>query len=155
MELWELIARESIRDTYARYNQSGDAFRLEELAACFVEDGVLEIRGQAPHEGRASIVRNLGGGRGATSEEIRAAAKAEADTGGGTKRIMRHNVTNLQIQTLTPEEARSVAYFLVVTETGVDHFGRYRDHLVQVDGAWLFKHRFVSVDWYEATGPAW
>jgi hypothetical protein len=155
MELWELFARESIRDTYARYNQSGDAFRLEELAACFVEDGALEVRGQEPYVGREAIVRNLGGGRGATTEEIRAAAKAEASTGGGTKRIMRHNVSNLQIQSLTQQDAHSVAYFLVVTETGVDHYGRYRDHLVEADGTWLFKHRFVSVDWHAATGPAW
>ena len=117
-------------------------------------DGMLEVRGQEPYVGREAIVRGLGGGRGSTTEEIRAAAKAEAESGGGTKRIMRHNVTNLQIQSVTPEEARSVAYFLVVTETGVDHYGRYRDHLVAAEGTYLFKHRFVSVDWYHATGPA-
>ena len=45
MEMWELVAREQIRDTLARYNWSGDAGRLEGLAETFCVDGVLEIRG--------------------------------------------------------------------------------------------------------------
>ena len=32
MELWELAARERIRDGLARYNWSGDSLRLDELA---------------------------------------------------------------------------------------------------------------------------
>ena len=48
METWELVARERIRDTLARYNWSGDAFRLDELAQAFCEDGVMEVRGQEP-----------------------------------------------------------------------------------------------------------
>jgi SnoaL-like domain len=35
MEMWELVAREQIRDTLARYNWSGDAGRLDELADTF------------------------------------------------------------------------------------------------------------------------
>jgi hypothetical protein len=42
MELWELAAREHIRDSLARYNWSGDALRLDELAQSFCEDGELE-----------------------------------------------------------------------------------------------------------------
>jgi hypothetical protein len=30
--MWELVAREHIRDTLARYNWSGDAGRLDDLA---------------------------------------------------------------------------------------------------------------------------
>jgi hypothetical protein len=45
MELWELVARERIRDTLARYNWSGDSLRLDELARSFCEDGELELRG--------------------------------------------------------------------------------------------------------------
>ncbi len=35
MEMWELIARERIRDTLARYNWSGDAGRIEDLTQAF------------------------------------------------------------------------------------------------------------------------
>ena len=41
VEMWELVAREHIRDTLARYNWSGDAGRLDDLADTFCPDGVL------------------------------------------------------------------------------------------------------------------
>ncbi|SOJ55254.1 hypothetical protein MSIMFB_02743 [Mycobacterium simulans] len=51
MEMWELVAREQIRNTLARYNWSGDAGRLDELAETVCADGVLEIRGFEPLTG--------------------------------------------------------------------------------------------------------
>ena len=61
MELWELVARERIRDTLARYNWSGDALRLDEFAQTFCEDGQLELRGRGSVRGRTAIVELLGG----------------------------------------------------------------------------------------------
>lgn len=43
MEMGELVATEPIRDTIARYNWSGDAGRIEDLAQCFCVDGELEV----------------------------------------------------------------------------------------------------------------
>ena len=57
MELWELVARERIRDSLARYNWSGDSLRVEELALAFCEDGELEVRGQEPVRGREGAFR--------------------------------------------------------------------------------------------------
>jgi len=53
MELWELTARERIRDALTRYNWSGDALRLDDLAQSFCEDGELELRGRESVRGRA------------------------------------------------------------------------------------------------------
>jgi hypothetical protein len=64
--MWELVAREHIRDTLARYNWSGDAGRLDDLADIFCVDGVLEIRGFDPLRGRPEIVEFLGGVTGST-----------------------------------------------------------------------------------------
>jgi SnoaL-like domain len=61
MELWELVARERIRDCLARYNWSGDSLRLDELAESFCEDGELQLRGEEPVRGRAAIVAFIGG----------------------------------------------------------------------------------------------
>ena len=61
MELWELAARERIRDTLAGYIWLSDAGRLEKLTLAFCEDGVLQVRGQEPLRGRAAIVGMLGG----------------------------------------------------------------------------------------------
>jgi hypothetical protein len=146
VETWELVAREHIRDTLARYNWAGDAFRLGELAEAFCADGVLEIRGREQLQGRDAIIEFLGGSAASDDEARRAAAKAAADTSGVT-RIVRHNVTNLRFQELTPTRAKVASYFTVVTELGLDHYGRYRDELVPVGDDWLISHRFVSTDW--------
>jgi hypothetical protein len=138
MELWELAARERIRDTLARYNWSGDGLRLDDLAQTFCEDGELELRGNEPVRGRAAIVALLGG---VVSEPSTAAAAT------GVKRIVRHNVTNIRFTDVTPQEARVACYFTVLTEIGLDHYGRYRDLFVPVGDDWLIRHRFVSTDW--------
>jgi hypothetical protein len=138
MELWELATRERIRDTLARYNWSGDALRLDELAQTFCEDGELELRGSGPVRGRAAIVDLLSG--------VVATPNATAQRS-DVKRIVRHNVTNIDFTDVSPAEARVRCYFTVLTEIGVDHYGRYRDVFVPVDGQWLIRHRFVSTDW--------
>ncbi|MCV7402208.1 nuclear transport factor 2 family protein [Mycobacterium fragae] len=135
MELWELVAREQIRDTLARYNWSGDAGRLDELAETFCADGVLEIRASTPLRGRSEIVEFLGGVAG----NIAVAADI--------KPIVRHNLANVLFTNVTPEQAQVSSYFTVITHIGLDHFGRYRDTLVPDGNTWLIKHRKVSTDW--------
>jgi len=147
MELWELTARERIRDSLARYNWSGDAFRLDELALAFSEDGVLEIRGQEPLRGRDAIVEFLGGGAVAGDDEARRAALSDAASASGVKRIVRHNLTNVRFLELSSDHALVASYFTVVTEIGLDHYGRCRDTFVPAGDEWLIKHRYVSVDW--------
>ena len=135
------MARERIRETLARYNWSGDALRLDELAQTFCQDGELELRGSAPVRGRAAIAGLLGGvvsAPNATAQESR------------VKRIVRHNVTNIHFTDVTSQEAHVACYFTVFTEIGLDHYGRYRDVFVPVGDDWLIRHRFVSTDWSAA-----
>jgi hypothetical protein len=146
MELWELVARERIRDSLALYNWSGDAFRLSDMASAFCAEGTLEIRGREPLEGREAIIRFLGGGDAADDDARRAALVSKAESA-STRRIVRHNVTNIRFLDVTPERAQVSCYFTVLTEIGLDHYGRYRDTLVPEGDAWLIKHRFVSTDW--------
>lgn len=134
MELWELVARERIRDTLARYTWSGDAGKLDDLAAAFAPDGTLEIRGEEPLRGRDAIVARLGGVGGGPSAP-------------GVKRIVRHNLANIRFTTVTPDRIAVSSYFTVVTEIGLDHYGRYRDEFVPERDQWLIAHRFVSTDW--------
>jgi hypothetical protein len=135
VEIWELVVRERIRDTLARYNWSGDAGRLDDLADTFCADGVLEIRGFEPVRGRSEIVAFLGGVTG----NIAVSA--------GVKPIVRHNVANVLFNEVTRDEAQVSCYFTVVTHIGLDHFGRYRDTLVPDGDTWRIKHRKVSTDW--------
>lgn len=115
--------------------------RLDDLGAAFCDDGILEVRGSAPVQGRTSIVDFLGGA---------VAAPNATASQSNVKRIVRHNVANIRFSELTPEQAHVVCYFTVFTEIGLDHYGRYRDVFVPVgstDGPWLIRHRFVSTDW--------
>ncbi|KLO35197.1 hypothetical protein ABW17_24340 [Mycobacterium nebraskense] len=133
MEIWELVARERIRDTLARYNWAGDGGDVTGLAETFCPDGVLEIRGAEPLRGRSAIASFLGG--------VNVARPA------GVKPVVRHNLTNVLFTGLTRDTAQVSSYFTVVTHVGLDHFGRYRDTLVPDGDTWLIKHRKVSTDW--------
>ena len=138
MEIWELVAREQIRDTLARYNWSGDAGRLDGLTETFCTNGVLEIRGFEPLRGRSEIQQFLGGVTAKTASNV------------ATKPIVRHILTNVLFTDLSPDQAHVSSYFTVVTHIWLDHFGRYRDTLVPDGDTWLIQHRKVSTDWAAA-----
>ena len=135
VDIWELVVRERIRDTLARYNWSGDAGRLDDLADTFCADGVLEIRGFEPLRGRSAIVAFLGG-----------VTRNVADTV-DVKPIVRHNVANVFFDEVTRDHAQVSCYFTVVTHIGLDHVGRYRDTFTPDGGIWRIRHRKVSTDW--------
>lgn len=139
MEMWELVARERIRDTLARYNWSGDAGRLDGLAEAFCTDGVLEIRGFEPLRGRSAIVKFLSG---VTGNVVKSVPEK-----GPVRPLVRHNVANVLFTELAPDHAQVASYFSVITNIGLDHCGRYRDTLVPDGRTWVIKHRKVSTDW--------
>src|SRR5271168_5148351 len=135
VEIWELVVRERIRDTLARYNWSGDAGRLDDLADTFCADGVLEIRGFEPLRGRSEIVAFLGG------------VTRNVAVSGVVKPIVRHNVANVFFDEVTRDHVQVSSYFTVVTQIGLDHVGRYRDTFTPDGGIWRIRHRKVSTDW--------
>ncbi|ONH31408.1 nuclear transport factor 2 family protein [Pseudofrankia asymbiotica] len=183
MELWELAAREQVRDTVATYSHSGDRLRLEDLAACFTADGVLETKGGWTAHGRAEIIARLSGvqaltaattvpGReaspgsasglgaedgGPAGNGAASAGNGAASAGGGGpaagKAFIRHFVTNLRFDSVTPDRITTSAYFAVLTVAGLDHWGRYRDILVPAEGRWLFAHRLVRTDAHAPGSP--
>jgi len=138
MNLEALIAREQVRDALARYTRAGDTGHIDALAACFAEDGILEVEGQPPLRGRAEIKAYFA----SVARDLRSAA---------SRPLLRHHVANPYIELAGPQRARSRAYFLVVTEIGVDHWGCYRDELARFGAHWLFTRRRVSV---EGAAPA-
>ncbi|OZG28817.1 SnoaL-like protein [Williamsia limnetica] len=139
MNVEHLIARELVRDRYARYNRAGDKGRLDELAACFTEDGSLEARNSFATTGRQNIIDTLT----SVSAELVAHATAQAAT---TRPIVRHFVASLRFDSITPDRIESSAYFAVFHADAADHWGTYRDVLVPVGDEWLFKRRLVVID---------
>jgi hypothetical protein len=141
MDVWELGAREEIRETLARYHHFGDSGRFTEMAALFAIDGVLEVRGESSAVGRDAIVEYLGG--------VKRDLLALSDLP-----MLRHYSTNVTITVTSLREATAASAFLVLSESGLDHWGRYRDQLVTEDDGWRFAHRLVRTDGYAPDGWA-
>jgi len=133
MELWELLAREAIRETVASYALFLDSGRFDEGIALFAPDGVLEVHNGATARGHDELRAFFTG----VNADLRDTTSVP---------LIRHYTSNLSIDVVSPTEANARCYFLAVTETGVDHWGRYRDRLVPNGDTWVFAHRFVRTD---------
>ena len=138
MEIWELAIRESVRQTLADYTAGTDRNRLEDIAACFAPDGVLMFTGGEPMVGPAAIVAGL------SAQVNRFAAGPVPLT------HVRHHVSSVRFGAVTRDRVEVSSYFLALTNIGVDHWGRYRDVLVPVDGRWLFASREATADGFSA-----
>jgi hypothetical protein len=137
MERTDLIARESIRDLLARYTWAGDRGDLAGVAACFAADGVLDV---GDHGGRWEGPERI-------EQELRAVTERVAASSNGPGSV-RHHVSSVLIDLDHHDSASVRSYFLVMTDVGVDHWGRYRDEVVETapGGPWEFKSRVVVVD---------
>jgi ketosteroid isomerase-like protein len=135
MDVWELVARERIRDTIARYAHLVDSGRIDELVALFAEDGTLEAGDGPPARGRDAI-RGVFVGTGSRLASVAA------------RPLIRHHVSNVLIDVEGPDAATASSYFLAVTERGPDHWGRYWDRLVRHGERWLLAHRRARADGY-------
>jgi len=131
MELWELEAREQIRELVARYNGLGDVGRIDPMLQLFAADAVLHVG-----------FRSYRGEREIRSLFERAALSTRAREGGQ----LRHFTATHQIDLASPHSARGRCYYLVLTERGLDHWGRYIDEYRRDDGSWRIATRRVEVD---------
>ena len=135
MTLEEMLDREAIRKLMTHYNINGDRGRLDGLASCFAEDGVLEF----------------GTGRGVGPAQIAEALSSGALIEGLT--LVRHNLTTSEIQVAADHKtAKGRTYFMVISNSGPDHSGVYVDDFAkQADGNWKIARREVRIDWQAAT----
>ena len=141
MELWELEARESIRDLVTRYNSNGDTGRFAQVLELFAPDAIMEIVGAdgvtTPYRGKEEIATIFTGARqrwAASAESRRAPA------------YIRHCVFTHQVDVLDPTHARGRCYVQVLMAHGLDHWGRYVDEYERHDSRWLFSLRRVTTD---------
>jgi len=132
VEPFEIEARECIRDLVARYNASGDAGRFDAMLALFADDATFEFESDTL-AGRPAIR--------AFFERV-----AERTGAGRAAAFVRHFTATHQIDVVSADEARGRCYYAVLTERGLDHWGRYVDEYRRVDGRWLFRRRKVTLD---------
>ena len=148
MTLEDLLVREAIRDTMAKYNHSGDSLRAEDFAACFTEDGILESaqEGGFRYASRAEIL---------AWQTIWREGPVSADTPRGAK-FVRHYLTTSRIELTGPDAARARTYWMVVTDVGPDHSGVYTDVFRKVVGLkWLpsAHHSVRTLRWAISHSP--
>ncbi len=129
-----MAIRESVRQTLADYTAGTDRNRLEDIGACFAPDGVLSFTGGESMVGPAAIVAGLGA-------QVNRFAKGPVPL-----THVRHHVSSVRFGAVTRDRVEVSSYFLALTDIGVDHWGRYRDVLVPVDGRWLFASREAIAD---------
>ncbi|HEX7872683.1 MAG TPA: nuclear transport factor 2 family protein [Sphingobium sp.] len=125
------VARDQIRHLIACYNNMADRGRMDEFAALFVEDGVLQITHQAL-EGREAIFREL--------SSIASGARPDVDLAGS-----RHQLTTCRIEMTSEESAEGWTYFFVSRRGTIIEEGTYIDRFIRTPDGWRFAHRRVKM----------
>src|SRR5262245_13310229 len=99
MDLIELMARESIRDTIARYAHCADVGRFEEMVQLFRPDGVMDVEGREPLRGRDAILAFLTSTKQSLQEST-------------TRPFIRHHVNSVRIEVVAEAAgAQAASYF--------------------------------------------
>lgn len=151
MTLEELLARESIRATMARYTMAGDRLKTDEFLAAFTEDAIVETDGVPAQDsfryaGKAQI-------RGWMDRWRSSAATTQAGAGQPSAakpseaRFIRHHLSTCQIEFTGADSASARTYWVAYTDIGPDHAGYYVDVFRKEDGEWLIAHRKIRLDW--------
>lgn len=137
MSVRRLLDAEALRGLIGDYLVAADRGRSADLAALFAPDGVLEIRGDGPdagiYRGPDEILARLDANR---------AELAQLMDGP----LLRHHVSSIRFDQDDEAAPRGWSYFLAVTASGPDHWGRYVDRYRRIDDAWRFAHRTVLLE---------
>lgn len=136
----ERLARAAIEKTLAACTQAGDARKADAYAACFTEDGVLEL-GQK-HETRDGIRAFMA----APSVIPKPTAAAKPAPG-----FVSHHLTTCRIDLTSDTTATVRTYWLVISAAGVDHSGYYDDRFRKIGEDWLLTYRKPRTLWVSPT----
>ena len=131
MDIKELAAREEIRELVASYNHFGDTGIMDSLLELFADDAAIHVADRTI-TGQAELRKFF-------------SSVAGPDSGRPKIKSLQHHTSLLSIEVLDAKHARGRCYFSVFTALGLDHWGRYRDEYVCVDGVWKFSLRNAKV----------
>jgi 3-phenylpropionate/cinnamic acid dioxygenase small subunit len=147
VELWELVARESIRDLVARYNANGDSGRFEQMLTLFADDAVMEIvsaDGEVRRFEGVDEIATIFTGTKAGWDDAAASTQAHHH--------IRHFVATHQIDLVDTTHATGRSYYAVIMGHGLDHWGRYLDDYEEREGRWRITRRRATSDGRTAGG---
>lgn len=80
---------------------------------------------------------------------------------GNNPKFIRHHITSIDIEFVSPSEAHTEAFYIALTDlSSPDHWGCWKDIVTRgQDGRWLIADRTIVVDgadpkgWFKATYP--
>ena len=156
MELWELVARESIRDRIARWNANGDAGRVSEMVKVLAPTVEFQAGDGPLIHGRDAVEAYMGGVRASkpAGPETEAPVHMGRYVAEGGRPSLRHFTGTTVIDLLSPTSARVRTYYAVLSSFGLDHWGRYLDEFEVVDDTWLIIKRTVTTEGVDPEGWA-
>ena len=129
----QVLARAAIAETLAACTQAGDARKADAYAACFADDGVLEL--DRRHDGREAI------------RAFMAAPSVIPKPTAATPGFVSHHLTTCRIDFTGESEATVRTYWFVISAAGLDHSGYYDDRFRRVGEDWLIAYRKPRTLW--------
>jgi hypothetical protein len=157
MEVWELVARESIRDRIARWNSNGDAGRMAAMVEVLAPDVEFQAAESEVLHGRDEVLaflHGVKGGKSASAEPATAVVRTGRYLPAGKRPSIRHFTSNPHIEFESETRAHVRTYYQVLSTFGLDHWGRYLDEFGVVDGEWLITKRTVTTEGVDPEGWA-
>jgi hypothetical protein len=126
-----------IMHTMSIYQFGIDDGDFEQVGTAFASDATLQFSNGMQVSGRAAICDTL-------SQRLQNRLR---NVTSGTV-FQRHNLTTRLIEVTQPDAARARSYFMVTSEIGMDHAGRYEDRFsLHEGGRWLISSRKIHVEW--------
>jgi uncharacterized protein (TIGR02246 family) len=125
----------SIYQAQALYNTALDDGDFDKVGQAFAEDGVMVATSGATWAGRDSICNAL------------RARRQARDLGQRTGTFHRHNLTTRRIEFTGPDTATGLCYYIVTSELGLDHCGRYFDAYSRIGPSWFIQSRRSQIEW--------
>jgi hypothetical protein len=134
----ELRTRVGAGDLLATYQFLADSGKTRELSELFVADGVFKSNSEEliGPEAILDFFRRTG-------DAFMSAGLLPA----------RHHLSSVHIEPRADGSAATYACFQLVGSGGLDHWGTYRDEVVNTEGGWRFKRRKVKVEGHIPSSP--
>jgi SnoaL-like domain len=137
-----------IEQLITRFNYFGDAGELQKIKPLLDEKMRYELPNGTKFDGAQATVDGL------------AEVAKKMDFGGAPDmpKYLRHHRTSSKIDIISETEAQADTYHLVLTDKGLDHWGRWQDRFVKRGDEWLFIERKVVTEgmsetsWFKNAG---
>ncbi|WP_261558357.1 nuclear transport factor 2 family protein [Frankia tisae] len=138
MDNAELRTRVGAAHLLASYQYFADSGRLGPLVDLFLPDAVFRINDDT----------NVG------RDAIEAYFRSAGESFRGVDILPgRHHLSSIYVDPHAEGGAATYACFQYIGIRGLDHWGTYRDEVVEVDGTWRFARRRVTVEGFAANSP--